>query len=130
GLCLPEAQLDISGINYARTIYDTLTMPNEKGDFVGMLAQSVTPNADYTEWTIVIKDGIHFHDGSLLDATVVKNNLDAYRGAYPKRHPILFSLVFGPYVDTVTATDNKTVVVKVKQPWPGFPSYLWASNRL
>ena len=30
GLCLPEAQLDISGINYARTIYDTLTAPNEK----------------------------------------------------------------------------------------------------
>src|SRR3954454_12075615 len=29
GLCLPEAQLAISGINYARAVYDTLTAPDE-----------------------------------------------------------------------------------------------------
>ena len=64
GLCLPEAQLDISGINYARTIYDTLTMPNDKGEFVPYLAKSVDHNADYTEWTIGLRDGIKFHDGT------------------------------------------------------------------
>ena len=34
-------------------------------------------------WTIKLRDGIKFHDGTALDATVVKNNLDAYRGKYP-----------------------------------------------
>ena len=43
GLCLPEAQLDISGINYARTIYDTLTMPNDKGEFVPVPRQVGRP---------------------------------------------------------------------------------------
>src|SRR4051794_25385967 len=127
GLCLAEAQLDISGINYARTIYDTLTAPNDKGEFVPFLAQSVTPNADFTNWTIVLRPGIKFHDGSDLTATVVKNNIDAYRGQYKARSPLLFALVFGPYIDTVTATDAMTVDVKVKQPWPAFSSYLWSS---
>src|SRR5437762_7992728 len=50
GLCLPEAQLDINGISYARALYDTLTMPNDKGDFVPYLAKSLDHNADFTVW--------------------------------------------------------------------------------
>jgi peptide/nickel transport system substrate-binding protein len=130
GLCLPEAQLDISGINYARAIYDTLTMPNDKGEFVPYLAKSVDHNTDFTEWTIGLREGIKFHDGTALDAQVVKNNLDAYRGVYPGRSPILFSLVFGPYVKSVDVVDPLTVKVTVAQPWPAFPSYLWSSSRL
>jgi peptide/nickel transport system substrate-binding protein len=131
GLCLPEAQLDISGINYARTIYDTLTAPDADGKFVPFLAEKVEHNADATTWTITLRQGIKFHDGSDLTATVVKNNLDAYRGKYPGRTPILFSLVFGPYVKDVTADDaTRTVTVTTNQPWPAFDSYLWSSARL
>jgi peptide/nickel transport system substrate-binding protein len=139
GLCLPEAQLDAAGINYARTIYDTLTVPNAEGKFIPFLAQSVTKNADATVWTIVLRQGIKFHDGTPLTATVVKNNLDAYRGAYPARHPILFGLVFGPYVKDVAADDaTNTVTVTVdgdpntagNQGWQAFDSYLWSSGRL
>ena len=83
GWCLPEAQLAISGIQVARAIYDTLTAPDENGEIKPFLAESVEPNADNTVWTIKLRDGIKFHDGTALDATVVKNNLDAYRGAYP-----------------------------------------------
>src|SRR3954447_23411543 len=139
GLCLPEAQLDAAGINYARTIYDTLTVPNAAGKYVPFLAQSVTKNADATVWTIVLRSGVKFHDGTPLTATVVKNNLDAYRGAYPARHPILFGLVFGPYVKDVTADDaSNTVTVTVdgdtstpgNQGWQAFDTYLWSSGRL
>jgi ABC-type transport system substrate-binding protein len=141
GLCLPEAQLDISGINYARTIYDTLTAPDENGKFVPYLASKVEANADFTQWTITLgrTPQIMFHDGTPLTATVVKNNLDAYRGKYPGRSPILFSLVFGPYITDVTADDTaQTVTVTVDgnpneagpQGWPAFDSYLWSSARL
>ena len=64
GLCLPEAQLDINGINYAQTIYDTLTAPDADGKFVPFLAKSVEHNADGTVWTIVLRDGVKFHDGT------------------------------------------------------------------
>jgi peptide/nickel transport system substrate-binding protein len=139
GLCLPEAQLDAAGINYARTIYDTLTVPSADGKFVPFLAQTVTKNADATVWTIVLRQGVKFHDGTPLTATVVKNNLDAYRGTYPTRHPILFGLVFGPYVKDVAADDStSTVTVTVdgdpvtpgNQGWQAFDTYLWSSGRL
>jgi len=131
GLCLPEAQLAISGINYARAIYDTLTAPDENGKFVPYLAAKVEKNADATVWTITLRDGITFHDGTALTATVVKNNLDAYRGTYPARHPVLFGLVFGSYISDITADDAaKTITVKTAQPWPAFDAYLWSEARL
>jgi peptide/nickel transport system substrate-binding protein len=129
GLCLPEAELDISGINYARTVYDTLTAPNEAGKFVPFLAKSVTANADSTEWTIVLRDGITFHDGTALDATVVKNNLDAYRGKYPGRSPLLFAITF-KLISAVDVVDPKTVKVTMSSSWPAFDSYLWSTARL
>ncbi|HZM40816.1 MAG TPA: ABC transporter substrate-binding protein, partial [Acidimicrobiales bacterium] len=41
GWCLPEAQLAISGIMVARTVYDTLTRPNAEGKYEPWLAESV-----------------------------------------------------------------------------------------
>jgi len=129
GWCLPEAQLAISGIQIARTIYDTLTVPNENGEYVPYLAKSVTPNATFDEWTIELRDGVSFHDGSALTADVVKNNLDAFRGKYAARSPLLFMFVFDN-VDTVDVTGPLTLKVTTKVPWPSFPSYLYANGRL
>ena len=135
GFCLPEAQLAISGIMVARTIYDTLTAPNADGDYVPYLAESVEPNADYTQWTITIRDGVKFHDGSDLTAEVVKNNIDAYRGEYKDasgtliRRPLLFIFVFQD-IASVEVADPRTVVVTTDRPWVAFPSYLHSSGRM
>ena len=129
GFCLPEAQLAISGIMVARTIYDTLTVPNGDGTYAPWLAESVEPNADHTQWTITIRDGVKFHDGTDLTAEVVKNNLDAYRGQYPPRAPQLFLLVFSP-ITAVEVTDPSTVTVTLNQPWVDFDGYLFSSGRL
>ncbi len=129
GWCLAEAQLAISGIQVARAIYDTLTAPGADGEIHPFLAESVTSNADATVWTIKLRSGIKFHDGSDLTATVVKNNLDAYRGTYPGRAPQLFIFVFGNIKDT-TVVDPLTVKVTMKKPWYGFDWQLWSSARL
>ncbi|MEQ1785705.1 MAG: ABC transporter substrate-binding protein [Acidimicrobiales bacterium] len=129
GWCLPEAQLAISGIQVARTIYDTLTAPNADGEIEPYLAESVEPNADFTEWTIKLREGITFHDGSALDAQIVKDNLDAYRGTNPARAPLLFLFVFGNIAETAVV-DPLTVSVTTKTPWVAFPWYLWSSSRL
>lgn len=129
GWCLPEAQLAIAGIQVARTIYDTLTAPDAQGNYEPFLAKSVTPNADYTQWTITLRDGIKFHDGSALDATVVKNNLDAYRGKYPKRQSLLFQFVLSD-IASVDVVDPMTVKVTTTTPWPAFPAFLHSSGRL
>jgi len=129
GWCLPEGQLAIAGIQVARSIYDTLTVPTGDGTFAPFLARSVTPNADYTRWTITLRPGIRFHDGSPLTAKVVKNNLDAYRGQYPGRSSLLLAFVFGD-VATTEATGPLTVVVTTKRPWSSFPSFLYSSGRV
>ena len=129
GWCLPEAQLDISGIQVARTIYDTLTIPNETGEYVGMLAESYEASADQMTFTFKLRPGVKFHDGSALDSTVVKNNIDAYRGTYPARSPLLFSITLKNIAD-VTAPDPMTVVVTTKTPWPALPAYMYGSGRL
>jgi len=139
GWCLAEGQLAIAGIQVARSIYDTLTVPDGNGGFQPFLAESVTPNADYTEWTIRVRDGITFHDGSPLNAEVVANNLAAFRGDYPGREGLLFIFVLGDIIDTVpgdghvdgiTVEDDMTVQVRMSRPWVSFPSFLYSSGRL
>jgi peptide/nickel transport system substrate-binding protein len=129
GWCLTESRLAISGITVADAIYDTLTRPNAQGVAEPWLAESVEPNAEFTQWTITLREGITFHDGSPLTAEVVKNNLDAYRGQYPPRAPDLFIFVFEP-IQSVDVVDPLTVSVTMKQPWVSFDSQLWSSGRL
>ncbi|QYG91142.1 ABC transporter substrate-binding protein [Iamia sp. SCSIO 61187] len=131
GWCMQEAQLAISGILVARAIYDTLTAPNNEGEYVPYLAEAVEPNDDYTEWTITVREGVTFHDGSELTAEVVKNNLDAYRGAEGghSRSPLLFLFVLDN-IESVEVTGERDVTVTTKVPWVGFPAFLYSSGRL
>jgi peptide/nickel transport system substrate-binding protein len=129
GWCLAEAQLAISGIMVAQAVYDTLTRPNAEGEMEPWLAESVEANEDSTQWTIKLREGITFHDGSELTAEVVKNNLDAYRGQYPTRSPQLFIFVLAP-IQSVEVVDPLTVQVNLNQPWVSFDAALHSSGRL
>lgn len=128
GWCLPEGQLAISGIQVARAIYDTLTIPNEDAEYSPFLAESVEPNDDFTEWTITVRDGVTFHDGSELTGEVVKNNIDAWRGLYPARTALLLGIVFQNIANT-ELVDPMTVKVTTTTPWPSFDGYLFLSGR-
>ena len=131
GWCLQEAQLAISGILVARAIYDTLTAPNSEGEYVPYLAEAVEPNDDFTQWTITVREDVTFHDGSDLTAEVVKNNLDAYRGAEGghARSPLLFLFVLDN-IESVEVSGERDVVVTTKVPWVAFPAFLYSSGRL
>jgi peptide/nickel transport system substrate-binding protein len=124
GWCLYKAQLAIGGIQVARAIYDTLTAPGADGKIHPFLAQSVTPNANSTLFTITLRPNIKFHDGSPLTAQVVKDNLDHYRKDNP-----LFTFVF-PDVTAITVTGDLTLTIATKRPWYAFPWFLWSSGRL
>ncbi|MCB0962608.1 MAG: ABC transporter substrate-binding protein, partial [Acidimicrobiales bacterium] len=129
GYCLPESELAISGMQVARAIYDTLTVPDEQGDYVPYLAKAIEHDDAYRQWTISLRPDVKFHDGTTLDARVVKNNLDAYRGAYDARSPLLFSFVLAD-IDSVEVVNELTVRVTTARPWVAFPAVLYASGRL
>lgn len=129
GFCLPEAQLAPPGMQVAATIYDTLTKPDADGEIQPYLAESIEANEDSTQWTIKVREGVTFHDGTPLDAQVVANNIDAYRGAYPARTPLLFRFVFQD-IESVQVVDPMTVQVNMLRPWTAFDWTLWGSNRV
>ncbi len=129
GWCLAEAQLAIGGIQVARAIYDTLTAPGADGKIHPYLASSVTANPAATLWTITLRPNVKFSDGTPLNAQVVKDNLDAYRGALKVRSPLLFTFVFSD-IASVTVTGPLTVTVATKRPWQAFPWFLWSSGRI
>ncbi len=70
-----KALLAISGHTVIRSIYDSLTIVTDEGTVVPYLAESVEPNADYTVWTIKVRSGVTFHDGTPLNAAAVVDNL-------------------------------------------------------
>ena len=61
----------------ARTFFDSVAVFGDDGQVHGMLAESIEPNDDYTEWTITVREGISFTDGTPVDAAAVIDNLQA-----------------------------------------------------
>ncbi len=126
-LCGISATLDISGIEKYDAIYDTLTRPSIKDGklvYTPWLAKSVEHSPDYMTWTIDVRDGITFHDGSKLDGKVVYDNLKGY-----KEQSLLFTFVLGN-IDTITQTGPMQVTVAMKKPWVAFDAYLWGGGRI
>lgn len=128
GWCLPQAQLAAGGIQVATAVYDTLTVVDAKGDYVPYLAKTITPNATNEEWTITLRDGVTFHDGTPLDAAAVKLNMDSWRGVNPRLPARLLPFVFTNIAD-VRVVDPLTLVVTTKTPWPAFPATLAGGGR-
>jgi len=131
GFCLPRSQLAISGIEVVAAVYDTLMVPNSKGDFVPYLAESVEPNADFTEWTITLREGIEFHDGTPLNADAVKLNLDTFAGepGAPQGAP-LFTSLQEEFWGGAEVVDDLTVKVTLLKPMPGYPGFLYGTGRV
>ena len=129
--CLTKGQYAISGIQVIAAVYDTLTVPNSKGVATPYLAKSVEPNADFTVWTIGLREGVTFSDGTPVDAAAVKLNLDNYRGAPDATQAgSLLPIIFTPIIQDVTATDPLTVTVTLKTPVTAFADYLFLEGRM
>jgi peptide/nickel transport system substrate-binding protein len=122
GWCPTSERLAASGIMVESAIYDTLVQPNTKNEMVPYLAKSVEHNADYTQWTIKLRDGITFHDGSPLNADALKTNVEAWRKGQ------LYSSIYADVTD-VSVVDPTTVTITVKRPWVAFESYLYLDGR-
>ncbi|MCX6503956.1 MAG: ABC transporter substrate-binding protein [Actinobacteria bacterium] len=128
--CTTKAQLAISGIQVVAAVYDTLTVPNDKGLSVPYLAKSVTPNSDFTIWTIGLRDGVKFHDGSPVDADAIKANLDSFRGAPGAANAGSLLPIVLSFMQDVTVTDPTTVTVTLNTPVSTFPDYLFLVGRM
>ena len=62
------ARWDEGGFLYGRTVFDPIAIVNAAGQVEPYLAQSITSNTDFTAFTITLRPGIVFHDGTPLDS--------------------------------------------------------------
>lgn len=69
-----------STLMVSRTIYETLVERTKSG-YKPLLAESVTPSADKKTWTVKLRTGIKYHDGSDFNAANVVKNFQMIRGA-------------------------------------------------
>jgi peptide/nickel transport system substrate-binding protein len=73
-------------------------------------------NADQTEMTIKINPAAHWSDGTPVTADDV-----AYTWTADVSHQLPVSLQYGDYIDSITATDAQTAVIKSKTNDDGSP---------
>jgi peptide/nickel transport system substrate-binding protein len=103
-----------SGLQVARTMFDTLTAFDEFGTIHPYFAQSFDHNADFTEWMFTIRPGVKLHNGKTVTAETIVRNQN-----YLRRSPITQQVY--ATVDSIRAVGDNTVQFKLKEPWVGFP---------
>ncbi|MEC2071922.1 glutathione ABC transporter substrate-binding protein [Alkalihalophilus marmarensis] len=101
------------------TIYDRLVHMETDLTIQPALAESFE-QIDDTTWEAKIRQGVTFHDGSELNAEVVKANLDRVRDS-EVASPVSF--LFGMITD-VTVEDEFTVHIETEFPFASLPAHL------
>lgn len=79
GINPTASALSAPGLMMANAVFDTLATYDENGVAVPFLAESFTPNDDATVWTVKLREGIEFHDGTPLNIDAVIKNFETQR---------------------------------------------------
>ncbi|HUF98675.1 MAG TPA: ABC transporter substrate-binding protein [Ilumatobacter sp.] len=110
-----------SGLVIASAVYDTLAAYAADGSVVPYLAESFTPNEDFTQWTVKLRPGVLFHDGTPADAAAFITNFEAQRASG------LVGLAVNPFFPAEGATelvDDLTVQVTLLDANAFWPAYM------
>ena len=122
----------------ARSFFDPIAAIGADVKVHPYLAESITPNADTTQWTIKVRSGISFTDGTPVNADAVIENLQR-TGTY-----ILIAAQVADIAKVPSAADPTKMELKIEKlddmsftiftgkdgdpgqplPWPGFDFYL------
>ena len=108
---------DPSSLHVAEAIFDTWAAFDAGGGVRPYLAERIDHDADFTHWSVRIRSGVSFHDGTRLDADAGMRMTNALRA----------SLVTGQaatYITAVDKVDDLTVRLTMKAPWASFPALL------
>jgi peptide/nickel transport system substrate-binding protein len=104
--CAATASFSATFVNSA--LFDQLMRKDAKGNYQPTVADAITPDADGKVWTVKLKTGIVYHDGTPLNASTVKATIDELRAT------TCFSAAAWASVEKVEAPDPTTVVVTLK----------------
>lgn len=131
-------QCDTYCFQRARTFFDSVAAIGDDLKVHPVLAEAITPNDDYTEWTITVREGITFTDGTPVNADALIKNLQLSGTG------LLISAALLDVAKVPSAADPAKNELKIEKldemsftiftglngdpaqplPWPGFDVYL------
>jgi peptide/nickel transport system substrate-binding protein len=124
-----------TGLIESEAVYDTLLRYNPQSKkYEARLALSATPNTDFTEWTVKLRPGVKFSDGTDFNAEAVIFSINRHRSGQPGAPPCaeiyacprnsVSSAFPASYIKDIAALDDATVKITLKQPWASFQAAL------
>ena len=105
--------------NMMRAVYDTLLEQDSNGAYVGNAATGITANEELNVWTMVLRDGITFHNGVAFNAQTIA---DMY--VLQQTGSVSAGQIGASKLSTVEATGDMEVTYTLSQPNSAFPSFL------
>jgi peptide/nickel transport system substrate-binding protein len=122
----------VTGAIEMSAIYDTIMRYNpETGEYEERTAESLEPNASFTEWTLKLKSGITFHDGTPYDAEAVKFGMMRHKSGQQGAPPCAelwacprnstSSGVYMQLISSIDVVDDLTLKFTLVEPWSAFP---------
>jgi peptide/nickel transport system substrate-binding protein len=108
-------------------IFNTLVKKDEKFDYVGDLASDIKRSDDGLTYTFALRDGVKFHNGSVLSSADAKYTLDLLFSSNFAKSASFFEGTGDEkksYIKSVEAPDQRTVIVTLTKPWVGLLSNL------
>ena len=98
--------------NFAYLVFDTLYGTDEQLRPQPQMAEGHLVEQDGKRWTIKLRDGLAFHDGT----PVLAKDCAASLARWMRRDPLGSSIL--PLLDAIETPDDKTLVFRLKRPFP------------
>ncbi|MFD0109618.1 ABC transporter substrate-binding protein [Streptomyces sp. NPDC127164] len=109
-----------SGGSALAAVYDVLMRYDTAAKkYEPWLAESLRSTDDAKTWTLKLRDGVEFSDGTPLDADAVVGSIEWYQ-----ENKGADTALLAPNLATMEATDDSTVVFSLRNSWATFPAML------
>ncbi|QCK84489.1 ABC transporter substrate-binding protein [Phreatobacter aquaticus] len=104
--------------NHGYMVFDTLFGQDSKFGYQPQMLESAVTDQDGKRWTLKLRDGLKFHDGSPVLARDCVASLRRWAGR-DDLGKALFAVT-----DELSASDDATIVFRLKRPYPLLPMAL------
>src|SRR5579884_956488 len=98
--------------NFSLAVYDTLYAFDAEFNVQPQMVEGHTTSADGKEWTLTLRDGLKFHDGT----PVLAKDCVATIKRFGQRDPMGTALM--TRTDEITAPSDKQIKIRLKAPFP------------
>jgi len=118
---IPGANCAVSCITVMRSVAEPMAIANDQGIAEPYVLESIESSDDFSEWTLTMRDGVMFHDGTMADGAAVQRNLVEMASGLLQGQ-VFLDLVDG--TNSIELVDDMTVKVTFDKPFATFSSNL------